>query len=130
MKPGDPLANLRRVRVPLWARAIGWLNAWLAARAARRAAQRKVHHVATVYAWTYWTDLKQYSRSWYICREDGRGRRSFEYGSSHHLLRRDHKQHVAYAAVITRWMTGDFSNERLREYERKTVNQPDERATP
>ena len=115
MIKNDQIEALKQVKVPLWARLLGAYRA----RQRRKNAYKEVYYVATVFSWMYWTDTKCYSRRWYILKVDGTGKRFFEYGSDHSLLRNYTNDHE-YARIIVPWMYGKYTNEQMKEYAKKT----------
>lgn len=120
MGAAEKIADLKRIKVPIWSRWLGAYRAWIM----RREALRKVHHIATLYHWTWWTDAKEFAKSWYILKEDGRGSRSFEFGSDNYLLRDNAKKTSLYASVVAPWVLGKFSNEQMRQCEKDRARQP------
>lgn len=113
--------SLKKVKVPLWAHWLGWYRA----RQRRKVARKEINHVATVYAWTYFTDLRQHAYQWYICRVDGTGKRSYEFGTHTRLLRGNEDAHGVYASIISPWQHGGITNAWLVDYARRSVKEPD-----
>ena len=112
--------SLKRVRPPLWSILLGSYRAWHR----NYHALRQNQYIATVYDWTYWTDEKRFSRAWYICKEDGRGIRTFEYGSDSRLLEDKGRQTATYASIIVPWIFGNLSNDRIAELAKIRYQQP------
>ena len=111
---------LKIVKIPIWARWLGWYRA----RQRRKNAHKEIHFIGTVYAWTYWSDLKTYAYQWYICRENGVGQRSYEYGTHCSWLKNNEKNNSVYASVIAPWMLGGRSNQSLQSYAAQSHKQP------
>lgn len=114
--------NLKNVKVPWHARWIGLYRAWKR----RRAAYKEIYHIATVYAWTHWIDTTSYSYQWYICKVDGTGKRFYEHGSNHPVLRGRVKDNQIYASVIEPWRLGAWTHQQIQDYAVKSVKHPAE----
>lgn len=111
---------LKQVKVPLWSQWLGAYRAWQR----RRNAHKEIHFIATVYAWTWWTDDKYYSYQWYICKVDGAGRRFYEFGYNNTLLKGKETLHSVYASMIAPWMHGGYTHAQLKEFAKNSVKQP------
>lgn len=116
----DVIDSLKLIQPPLWSRLLGSYRAWYR----NYRALRQNQYVATVYDWTYWTDSKRFSRAWYICKEDGRGIRTFSYGSDSRLLEDKGLATATYASVIVPWLCGSLSNESIAAFAKKRYQQP------
>ncbi len=112
--------SLKKVKVPLWAHWLGWYRA----RQRRRVARKEIYHIATVYAWTYWTDLKRSDYQWYICSVDGTGKRSYEFGTNSSLLKGKEKACAVYASVIVPWVLNSATNAWLINYAKLSIKDP------
>lgn len=116
------IADLKKVKVPLWAR---W-RGYFAARRRRKEAAKEIKYIATVYGWTIWTD-KSVSSQWYILKEDGLGRRFYEYGYETSFLEYKEKKHSTYPHVIVPWLHKHYSNATMVEYAKKSAVHPNQR---
>ncbi len=112
---------LKKVKVPLWAR---W-RGYFAARKRRKEAAEEIKYIATVYAWTRYD--KYSSRQWYILRENGLGKRTYEYGYESSFLKDAAKTHAEYPNSIVPWVHGKYSNAQMIEYAKKSAIHPNER---
>lgn len=117
MSAEDIVKQLKLVKVPFWAR---W-RGYFAARRRRKEAQKEVHYITTVYAWTRWTDIGVQSRQWYILKQDGTGKRFYEYGCDHRFLETKEKNHSEYARIVEPWVLGHWTNQQMKEYGPKTM---------
>lgn len=117
MSSQDVVNELKKVRIPFWAK---W-RGYFAARRRRKQAAKEVHYITTVYAWTIWEDRNYRSRQWYILKETGTGKRFYEYGYEHALLRNSETKHAEYARIVVPWLYGQYSNQQMREYGPKTA---------
>ena len=118
----DPLVFLKKIRVPWYARLLGWFRARKHLREAlarHKAELDKPVYIATIFSWTWWTDTKYQSSAWYILREDGHGKRTYEYGTDSSNLKNDEKKTSTYPRVIAPWLDGHFSNKAMKEYAAK-----------
>ena len=113
--------SLKNNKIPFWARWLGQYRAWQR----RKNAHKEINYIATVYAWTYWSDAKTYSHQWYICKVDGTGRRFYEYGTNHYLLREKEKTNAVYASIIAPWIYKGHSHHQLIDYANKSAKQPE-----
>lgn len=118
------IESLKKVKVPIWAKFIGYYRA----RQRRKAASKEIHYIATVYAWTHWTDSNNYETSWFICKQTGAGKRFYEHGSGSALLRNREKHNTVYAHIIVPWLHGAWSNQQLIDYARKSAAHPKQSA--
>jgi hypothetical protein len=112
--------ELKKVKIPVWARWLGWYRA----RQRRKQARKEIYYVATVYCWTWWTDCKYYSSCYYICKEDGVGRRFYEYQPGSPLLKDREKSTNVYACIIVPWLLGSYSNQVIIDYAKASREQP------
>ena len=112
---------LKKVKIPFW---VDWIGAYRA-RQRRKNAHKEINYVATVYAWTYWSDVKSYSYQWYICKVDGTGRRFYEYGTNHPLLKDKEKSIAVYASIIAPWVYKSYSHQQLIDYAERSAKQPE-----
>jgi hypothetical protein len=116
----NQIDKLKQVKIPIWAK---WIGAYRA-RQRRKNAHKEINFIATVYAWTYWSDAQSYAFQWYICRENGVGKRFYEYGTHHYLLKNNEKGSSTYAHIIAPWILGGITNQQLIDYAAKSVKQP------
>lgn len=124
----DALAELRKVKVPWWAHAVGWWNSRRLRKAALREKRRlrhEVKHVATVFVWYQITDQNNSMKCiWYICRETGAGVRSYEFGSQEIYLSSQEKRNKEYARVIAPWINKGYTNQALIDYAKRSATAP------
>jgi hypothetical protein len=111
--------DLKNVKVPLWAKCLGWYRA----RQRRKAARKEVRYIATVFVWQRWTDKDYCSKVWYICKEKA-GVRYYEYGSDSYLLDNREKRYTMYASVIEPWILNRFTNQQIIDFAKTTVKEP------
>jgi hypothetical protein len=110
------IEQLKQVKVPIWAKWLGAYKAWQR----RRNARKEIHYIATVYAWTYWTDHRYYSKQWYILKQNGVGKRFYEYGCTTSLLEGKEKLHSSYASFIAPWLHNHYTNQEAIEFARRS----------
>jgi hypothetical protein len=120
MSSKEIVDSLKRVQPPLWSRLLGSYRAWRR----NRRLLRQNQYIATVYHWTYWTDAKSFSRAWYICKEDGRGIRTVDYGCDSRALDDREKSTAVYASIIVPWMHGRLSNDEVAAVAKRRYQQP------
>jgi hypothetical protein len=119
----DKIAELKKVKVPLWYQWVGWYRAFQRRRQAikqKKLDDKKVRHIATIFAWTYWTDTQGYDKCWYILKETGAGRRFYEFGADHQILKDREKDSGFYASIVVPWTLGKWSDEQMQELERNS----------
>lgn len=118
----NEVEKLKLVKVPLWARLLGSIRRRLELRA--RLAEKR--YITTVFHWRWFIDRGHWMHMWWVCFEDGYGRRTYEFGSDNLLSKAEAggKMSTTYATAIRPWMAGHWSNEALREYADRTRAQP------
>lgn len=121
----DPLAQFRKVKVPLWARLLGDWRARREAKKRREEAKKKIVHVATIFSWVWMADSKIYINGVYTLFCNGDDKRWYEY-SSHPLLSKSWERgHSHYGAVVLPWLNGAWSDKEMAEFGRKTAKTPE-----
>lgn len=117
----DKLAVLRNVKVPIWAKVLGW---WRNRRFVR-AQKKEVVHVATLRAWVWESQWKQHHFSTYILYRNGYGKRWYEFNQAHILHGDWRKHHGIYGTLVVPWMHGEWDDDYMQKLELDLIPTPE-----